>query len=80
MPEILTDTEGLEEIELTITSDGTVRGTKIIDLKTGKVLFRVAELKYHVRAGELYATAEVIFKKPKLNLTAKFKVVKQISS
>ena len=69
-----------EELELTITSDGTPHGTVIKDAQTGRTLMRVDELKLHIKKGEVYGTAEIILRKPKMNLSGRFKVVEEFGS
>ncbi len=64
-----------EELELTITSDGTPHGTVITDARTGSPLLRVAEVRLHIKAGEPFGTAEITLTKSKMNLTGRFKVV-----
>ncbi len=66
-----------EELELTITSDGTPQGTKITDAKTGKALMRVDELRLHIKKGEFYGTAEITLRKPRMSLSGTFKVVEK---
>ncbi len=69
-----------EEMELTITSDGTASGTTITETLTGKPLFGVSELRLHIKAEETTGTAEIVLVKPKMNLTGKFKVADERGS
>ena len=69
-----------EELELTITSDGTPHGTNITEAKTGKALTRVTEVRLHIKSGEPFGTAEITLTKPKMNLSGTFKVVEGLDS
>jgi len=65
---------GRKEIALTIVSDGTPDGTEIIDLATGKMLFRVSEIKLHMKGGEPCGVMEITIRKPQIRLKGLFTI------
>lgn len=62
------ETEQAEWIDLTIMSNGSLEGTKIINNVTGELIPFVSEIRLRMRKGKPHGTASMVVVNPKMNL------------